>query len=154
MEFALIAPLLLLLLFGVIEFGRVIATYTSVTTAAREGARYGTTVGESDTTPGTPRYLDCQGIRDAAKAKTTLIDLDDSDIDVFFDNGPGGGPVDAGCQGGLPAPTDTEVEPGDRIVVRVNFEFESPVPVISNILGTLDVESEQARTIFQRVEDD
>jgi Flp pilus assembly protein TadG len=40
-EFALILPLLLLLLLGIIEFGRAILAYNTIANAAREGARYG-----------------------------------------------------------------------------------------------------------------
>lgn len=39
MEFALVAPLLILLVFGAIQFGRLYNNYISVTHAAREGAR-------------------------------------------------------------------------------------------------------------------
>jgi Flp pilus assembly protein TadG len=42
-EFALVVPLLLLLVFGTIEFGRVLNAYIVVTNGAREGARYGAT---------------------------------------------------------------------------------------------------------------
>ena len=38
-EFALVLPLLILLVFGIIEFGRVYNLYLAVTHAAREGAR-------------------------------------------------------------------------------------------------------------------
>ena len=38
-EFAIIAPLLLLLVFGIIEFGRAYNAQNSLTHAAREGAR-------------------------------------------------------------------------------------------------------------------
>lgn len=38
-EFAIILPLLVLLVFGIIEFGRVYNLYLAVTHAAREGAR-------------------------------------------------------------------------------------------------------------------
>lgn len=38
-EFALIAPVLLLLIFGIIDFGRVIYVYVTMTQAANEGAR-------------------------------------------------------------------------------------------------------------------
>ncbi len=41
-EFALVLPILLLLLFGMIEFGRVFHEYLVVTHAAREGARVAT----------------------------------------------------------------------------------------------------------------
>lgn len=151
-EFAIVAPLLFLLLFGVVEFGRAVVTFTGVTTAAREGARYGTTVGDSPTNPGTPRYLDCAGIKEAAKAKSVLVNIEDSDITVQFDNGPGTS-ADADCDGAIATPTDVLVESGDRVVVTVNTTFESPIPLISSLIGTLNVDSEQARTIFRGVID-
>lgn len=40
-EFALLLPLLLLLVIGVVDLGRVYFSYITVTNAAREGARYG-----------------------------------------------------------------------------------------------------------------
>jgi Flp pilus assembly protein TadG len=38
-EFALVVPILILLLFGIIEFGRIYETINVITSAAREGAR-------------------------------------------------------------------------------------------------------------------
>lgn len=153
-EFALIAPILFLLLFGIIELGRVVATFNSVNTAAREGARYGTALGESPTLGGVPRFLDCDGIRDAARSRVPMLTLTDADIVIEYDNGPSEAPH-AGCQGGpLPPPTDTNVATGDRVVVVVTQEFESPVPLISNFIGTLEIESRQARTIFRAVLDE
>jgi len=46
-EFALVLPLLLLLLFGIIEFGRVFGAELTVSNSAREGARVGA-VGADD----------------------------------------------------------------------------------------------------------
>ena len=40
-EFALVAPLLLLLLFGIVDFGRVIYIYVTLNQAVNEGARTG-----------------------------------------------------------------------------------------------------------------
>ncbi|MGI5852115.1 MAG: TadE/TadG family type IV pilus assembly protein [Caldicoprobacterales bacterium] len=40
-EFALILPVLLLLIFAIIEFGFILNAYVTVVSAAREGARYG-----------------------------------------------------------------------------------------------------------------
>lgn len=148
-EFAVVAPLLFLLLFGVIEIGRLIATYTSVSAAAREGARYAVAVSESPFTPGVPRYADCAGIKEAAKAKSIMVDLDDSDIVVSWDTGPDAATPYHSCDMGDPAP-DT-VLAGHRVVVKVSTQFESPIPLISNILGSLTVESEQKRTVFKGV---
>jgi Flp pilus assembly protein TadG len=49
-EFALIAPLFLLLLFGIIEFGRVVMVQQLITNAAREGARMAVIEGANDST--------------------------------------------------------------------------------------------------------
>lgn len=40
-EFALVVPILLLLFLGIIEFGIIVFRYNSVSSLAREGARYG-----------------------------------------------------------------------------------------------------------------
>ena len=59
-EFALVLPLLLLIILGIMEFGRLLFSYAIVTTASREGARYGSAVGRVSGT--TRRYEDCPGI--------------------------------------------------------------------------------------------
>lgn len=46
-EFAIIAPLLFVLIFGIIDFGRVFFLYNNLTNAAREGARLGAVLQES-----------------------------------------------------------------------------------------------------------
>ncbi|TYP53769.1 TadE/TadG family type IV pilus assembly protein [Thermosediminibacter litoriperuensis] len=46
-EFALVLPVLVLILFGILEFGRIFHSYIVITNAAREGARLGA-VGRSD----------------------------------------------------------------------------------------------------------
>lgn len=47
-EMALVLPVLLILVFGIIEFGNVFGAYVIVNNLAREGARYGV-VGHTDT---------------------------------------------------------------------------------------------------------
>lgn len=48
-EFAIIAPLLFLLIFGIIDFGRVFFLINNLTNAAREGARLGAVLHEGQT---------------------------------------------------------------------------------------------------------
>jgi Flp pilus assembly protein TadG len=63
-EFALALPVFLLLMFGVIEFGRFLMTFNAVFTAAREAARYGAAVGLNN--DGKRFDHDCPGMKAAA----------------------------------------------------------------------------------------
>ena len=66
-EFAIVAPVLLLLLLGMIECGRMIMVQQSITTAAREGARTAIVEGTSATSAmgSVQSFLSGTGIRGA-----------------------------------------------------------------------------------------
>jgi Flp pilus assembly protein TadG len=64
-EFALIAPVLIILMLGAIDFGRVYFAHVSVTNAARNGADYAAT--------GPAAAVNTAGIRGAAVADTTNL---------------------------------------------------------------------------------
>ena len=53
-EFALVAPVLILIFFGIIEFGRFILTYQELNNATREGARYAIVHGSQSQCPSGP----------------------------------------------------------------------------------------------------
>lgn len=53
MEFALIAPILFALVFGIFDFGRAMSANVTVTNSAREGARYAATHTTAWVSPGT-----------------------------------------------------------------------------------------------------
>jgi Flp pilus assembly protein TadG len=144
-EFALIAPLLFLLLFGVIEFARLIHGFTTVWSAAREGARYATTVGDTDGN-GTANYLDCDAILAAALSKVAGMTLSDSDITVkYFD----GNAEVADCDGSPPAAG--AIDSGFSIEVAASAEFDAIVPLLSVALDGIDLDSTQTRSIFKGV---
>jgi Flp pilus assembly protein TadG len=127
-EFALILPLLLLLILGIIEFGYVFTVYTGLFNAAREGARYGVV-----------RPSDVSGIESRTRGKIFLVDPNavDMDITVRYDNGPGTEPF-----------TNTaQVQIGDRVLVHLTYDLPTITPVIQPIASTLHVETEAARTI-------
>ncbi len=62
-EFGIILPVLLVIVLGAIDFGRVYFAYVSVTNGARNGAQYAALSPES--------AADAAGIRDAAVADTS-----------------------------------------------------------------------------------
>ena len=149
-EFAVIFPLLLLLLFGVIEFGRLITTVITVSTASREGARFGTAIGA--TTPGTPQYIDCAGIVTAAQARALIGRPTAAEVTIIWDKGPGTLPIaDCNAATALPNPTTALILSGDRVSVTVVKQFNTGIPLISNFIGTMNLSSTDNRTIFKGV---
>lgn len=77
-EFALIAPLLLLLLLGIIEFGWLFGQYNDVRHGAREGARYASVNGAS-TAAGIATYT-CDAMDLSSSGAVTIdIEADPSD---------------------------------------------------------------------------
>ena len=70
-EMAMVLPLIVLLLMGIVEFGRIGNAYLTVTNAARQGARYGV-VGNSNT-----EIMD--------KIKGAAIPLNPEDLVIIID---------------------------------------------------------------------
>ncbi len=119
-EFALTLPILLLLVFGLIEFGRLLFIYTVVTTSSREAARYGMVVGDNGA--GTLQYRDCAGIQNAALRIGVISGLEASDIAIAYDRGPGRASL-----GICPLIPDAKL--GDRIVITVTGTY-TPMGII------------------------
>ena len=150
-EFALVLPILLLLLLGIIEAGRLFFIYNAVTTASREAARYGSTVGE--TIPGVPNYVHCDGIRNTAVRAGNIAGLDPTNVLIEYD----GGFDDAGFNPSAPTSTpygncpvaEQNVQLGDRIVVEVSANYQPLIPLI-NWPG-FPVRSITARSIFKEI---
>jgi Flp pilus assembly protein TadG len=141
-EFALILPLLLLVILGIVEFGRALFFYSSVTSASREAARYGSAVGEFG---GVKRYADCAGIRDAARSAGAFANIEDQNITIQYDDG--ANLLEAQC------PPTTRIGLADRIVVTVDTFFRPIVPLLSGFFGEdgLPITSTTARTIITQV---
>ncbi|HUF38081.1 MAG TPA: TadE/TadG family type IV pilus assembly protein [Anaerolineales bacterium] len=149
-EFALVLPILLLLVLGVIEVGRLMFIYVAVTTTSREAARYGAAVGEEN--PGDdPFYADCAGIREAASGLGNLVGIQPTQIVIEYDRGlTGGAPTPApfdDCPVGGTGPD--EIELGDRITVHVSANYQPLVPIVP--LPAFPINSVTSRTILEDV---
>lgn len=139
-EFAIIAPLLLILLFGIIDTSRAIFAYTTVWSAAREGARAATTV-ES--------YFDCAAIADAVRAKVVTVPTSDLTITVEYTDP--GGTVVADCETAdatYPDPSAAVVLSGSFVTVEVEADFNAIAPLVDIFLDGLALDSAQTRAIF------
>jgi hypothetical protein len=144
-EFALVFPIVLLITYGIIEFGRMVFIYTAVTGSAREGARYGAAAGNLTTR----YYMDCAGILDAVQRGAILIPINNGDVSIWYDHGPNTTRIKNSCP-----PIDANgmdlINMGDRIGVHVIAHY-SPVIAFLGLHG-FDIISENARTILVNVD--
>src|SRR5512143_3298332 len=125
-EFAIVFPILLLLTYGLIEFGRMIFIYVSVTSAAREGARYGAAAGIIDGSTTTKYYMYCDGMRTAIRRGAILTQIPDGAITVWYDHGPATSPFpDAGnrCPSGTGTYSQDLIKLGDRVGVHLSVQY-------------------------------
>ncbi|HIC93722.1 MAG TPA: pilus assembly protein [Anaerolineae bacterium] len=100
-ELALILPVLMLILMGIVDFGRAFNARIIITNAAREGARYGAM-----------HPADEGGIKDRVinEAAGSGISIEADDVEVEFPNGTS--------------------EPGNPIRVTVTYDFSLITPFL------------------------
>ncbi len=147
LEFALALPIFLLLVMGVFEFGRLLAVSSSVYTAAREGARYGSATNNEGTSGSTSYNYDCDGIRAAAKRVGFFAGLNDTNIQIGYDQTT----ADTVDINTLPQCEDhPAVHLGDRIVVNVSTTFH----FLFLGIAAFPISSQSARTLLTEVDVD
>jgi Flp pilus assembly protein TadG len=144
-EVALILPIFILSLVAVVEFGWYAGVTSAATTASREAARYGSTVGTNGS--GDPHYIDCAGIRAAAREITTpLITLTDAQIEITYDDGTGTS-VATPCVSTASRPAVSDLDRFDRVIVEVTVVYQPITPLLSSIIGTPTLVSRDSRSI-------
>jgi len=162
-EFALVLPVLLLLLYGLLEAGRLLFIYSTIVTASRQAVRYGSATGQGVVSSTVPRYQDCAGIRQAAQRADFLNAFDDEDIHIYYDQGPNP-PSTSGLNEQEfcfdPAALDTSFAPGNsnnlRLVVKIDGDYK---PIVPKIVGFIErsvdngrpIEAQSARTVLVSV---
>ena len=131
-EFVLVVPILLFLLFGIIDVGRYVYTTTAYGQAAREGARWGSVEQWAFACPGsvvTPSRKAC------TEAMTRSMV-------------PAGAPAPAAQPNGVLYTCPNPCLAGEMMSVRVQGTFNFFTPIISGILGTPLV-SQTAQVVIQ-----
>jgi hypothetical protein len=114
-EFALVLPIFLTIVLGIFELGRAVWVYSAISTAVREAARYGSSVGETD--DGTPHYIDCAGMRAIARQHGLPGNVQDADILISYDRGPG-----TAILGSCPV-SQASIQLGNRVIVSVSGHY-------------------------------
>lgn len=153
-EFALVLPIVLLIIIGLIETGRLLFIYASVITSARQAVRYAIATGTTGTNDaGIPHYQDCAGIRNEARRTAFINTLDDNQINIAYDNpdkNKGATPY-CSCETTCPdIDTSYTADSGDRILVTVTTEF---VPLTPGLLPyrNFNITASAARTVLGSV---
>ncbi len=151
-EFALALPVVLMLMLGIIEAGRLLVAYSAVYTASREATRYGTANGVSES--GRLYFQDCTGMREAAVRVGTIGGVRADDVEIRYDHGPLEEPPAfttlPECNEASGYPSEADIALGDRVIIRVTTEWNPIIPLIT--LPTIDVTSINARTVIRDVD--
>lgn len=120
-EFALVVTLLMLLVFGIIEFGRILHTQLVVTSAAREGARKAVVTGDENDIETAISNATASLNATVSKntgAKDGSAVPGSSDVVWWYYEKPSGNAI------------------GNPVYVYVKGRVDLVVPLISNIIGT------------------
>ena len=141
-EFAMVTLVLLMLIFGVIEIGRILLVYTTVTDAARQGARYAITHGTppaGPSTTGTATNTDVGNMQTAVQAVvksflaagTVNVNSAGLTIATTFPN--------MSCAGATPSSACSGTTPGNLVQVTVSYPYDlliSYYPINVTVAGT------------------
>lgn len=117
-ELALILPILVLLLFGMAQFGLAFAQVLGLNSGARQGARLGVVPGS-----------DCSDVIAATKSAATTVGLTASQVDVT---------VGSSCTGAA----DPCTKRGDPLVVIAQRDFTVDIPLFGQPTVTLQGKGE------------
>jgi hypothetical protein len=118
-ELALIAPIMVMLVFGVLDLGRAYRTQIRLENAAREGAAVAQLV------PNKVRDCPSSDIQERALAEDPDIGFI---VTVFGIDDDGNEAIMSGCTGDV-------AQAGERVKVEVSAEFEILTPLVANVVG-------------------
>ena len=126
-EFALVFPLLAMLLFGMLSGGLVMNRRMDVTQASRESARYGATVPFDQCTPSSScgGRTWAQQVQDVAVSRSNGV-VTATNVCVALVQGPGSAPVSLSTThttkgGTAPCYVDNSADSGRRVQVLITF---------------------------------
>jgi Flp pilus assembly protein TadG len=140
-EVGLVLPIFILTIVAVLEFGYFAALASAVSTASREGARFGSTVQDSG---GGPNYLNCAEIEaHAQELAGPLIDITDIQIGYDTDGDPA---AEVPCS---PSVDEDDIDRWDRVVVEVTYDWSPMTPLMGNIIGDRELTSIDRRSIVK-----
>lgn len=124
-EFALVAPILVILIFGFVDVARLYNAWVTIQGAAREGARYGVT-GRSDCPADPDNRLVCIKYWTSQQAKSLTNSSTELQVTVrSWDYPSYADPANEGVPG----------DQCDALEVQVEYDFQPSTPLADTLLG-------------------
>ena len=142
-EFAIALPILLALVLGIFEVGRLLFIYSAVTNSSRNAVRFASAVGLSDS--GYYKYKHCAGIKDIAVKSAYLVPVSSLTINISYDTGPGTSSF-AVCDAVSGEDSDVVVNTGNRVKVTVAAQYKPMIKLIP--IPARTITSSSSRTIL------
>jgi len=124
-EFAIVLPILLVLLVGILEVVRMIFIYAAINNASREAVRYASAVGLNDAKTA-EKYRDCDGIKEIATRSAFFTNLT---VSISYDHGPGQSAFDT-CDGSIDTVTINSGTDHDRATVTVSAVYRPMINLV------------------------
>ena len=140
-EFALVLPILILLLVGIFDFGRAIYAFNTINNSAREAVRIGIV------------DQNCDAIGTEASNRASSLDIGwsyngllspaaacqnaagDIHVEILQADYSGEGTLNDNCDPGQVAPNGPRI--GCIVQVTVEYHYTAATPIISNLIGPL-----------------
>jgi len=160
LEFALIQPILLMLIFGIMDFGWMIFNYSQLYHSLREGVRFASVPGVD----ATPQYKQCDAIRQRVIEMAGWAGLKPSDIVVIYDDGRSittGNKEQVGtCAAGTTFAKNSthlgtdgsgqrDLVAGDRVLIYINKNVSFLTPFLSVLAPTgVNMQLNAARSLY------
>lgn len=124
MELALIAPVMAVLVFGVLDLSRAYRMNIRLENAAREGAAYAQ-IFPNDVSCGADRDIEDQ----VRAEEPALAAAPAFDIEVLVQDSGGSWTPNEGC-------ASTEGDPGERVRVEVRARYDILTPLVASAVGS------------------
>jgi len=144
-EFAIALPILILILVGLFEAGRMVFIYSAVTNGSRNAVRYASAVGLGG--DGLTKYNNCAVIKKIAEDSAYMAPV--TSVVITYDDGTGVAiSGDSNCDVWTSGSVDTgiSVDSGDRVTVQVTAQYKPMVSLIP--FKARNIVSTNSRTIF------
>lgn len=141
-EFAMVVPLFLLILFGIIDLARYVYTGNALSNMAREAAR----VAGVESRPACSQAARDVCANAIARSRITAVSINPG----FATSGSPaavGVYVECRSQRNLSVVTMSSCRSSDILKVRLNSEFTLVTPIVSSFLSTLDLSGEAQVTV-------